>query len=156
MSEQATYRHTQPGRLLQVCLYVPALALFLACMFVIAIPTPALFGLFAAGVVLFVAGWLFGSLTVIVGSRPVGTVEIRFGPGLIRKRWALDDFTSVAVARNKWYYGWGIHLIPKGWLYNVSGLDAVELVRKNGRALRIGTDEPAALDQALRAALKLS
>jgi len=152
MSEQATYRHTQSGRLLQVCLYVPALAIFLVCMFVIAIPTPALFVLFAAGVVLFVSGWLFGSLTVIVGE---GAVEIRFGPGLIRKRWALDDFASVAVVRNKWYYGLGIHLVPKGWLYNVSGLDAVELVRKNGRVLRIGTDEPAALEQALRAALKL-
>ncbi len=153
MSEQATYRHTQPGWLVRVCLYVPALAIFLACMFVIAIPTAALFTLFAVGVVLFVSGWLFNSLTVAVGD---GAVEVRFGPGLIRKRWALDEFASAAVVRSKWYHGWGIHWGPKGWLYNVSGFDAVELVRKNGRVLRIGTDDPAGLEQALRAAIKPS
>lgn len=152
MSDQATYCHTQPGWLTRVCLYVPALAIFLACMFVIAIPTTELFALFAAGVALFVGGWLFGSLTVTVGE---DAVEVRFGPGIIRRRWALDDFTSVSVVRTRWWHGWGIHWGPKGWLYNVSGFDAVELVRKNGRVLRIGTDDPSALEQALRAALKL-
>ena len=153
MSEQATYCHTQPGRLLQACLFMPALAAFLVCAFVIAIPTWALFMLFAMGVLFVVLAWLFGSLTVSVGD---GAVEIRFGPGLLRKRWALDGFTSVAVARNKWWYGWGIRLIPNGWLYNVSGLDAVELVRTSGRVLRIGTDEPEVLAEALRAALARS
>jgi len=93
---------------------------------------------------------LFSTLTVVVRPREV---DIRFGPGVIRKRYALGDFVSVNVVRNRWYWGLGIRLIPKGWLYNVSGLDAVELVRKNGRVVRIGTDEPEALAAALREAL---
>ena len=48
-----------------------------------------------------------------------------------------------------WWYGWGIHLTPRGWLYNVGGLDAVELALNNGRTLRIGSDEAAALARAL-------
>jgi hypothetical protein len=39
-------------------------------------------------------------------------------------------------------YGWGIHYYGKGWLYNVAGLDAVEIRLTSGRRLRIGTDEP--------------
>ena len=43
-------------------------------------------------------------------------------------------------------------MLPKGWLYCVSGLDAVEIVHKDGRVTRIGTDEAAALDQAIQRA----
>ena len=41
-----------------------------------------------------------------------------------------------------WIYGWGIRWIPGGWLWNVSGLDGVELALVSGRRFRIGTDEP--------------
>jgi len=54
--------------------------------------------------------------------------------------------------RNKWWYGLGIRLTPHGWLYNVSGLDAIEIVRRSGKTFRVGTDEPKALAAALRAA----
>jgi hypothetical protein len=53
------------------------------------------------------------------------------------------------VVRNRWYYGWGIRITPRGWLYNVSGLDAVELALKNGKCVRIGSDEPHALARAI-------
>jgi len=55
--------------------------------------------------------------------------------------------------RNKWWYGLGIRLTPHGWLYIVSGLDAVEIVRISGKKFRVGTDEPQALVTALTAAL---
>jgi len=61
----------------------------------------------------------------------------------------LSQVQNAAVVRNKWYYGWGIRLTPGGWLWNVSGLDAVELTFKNGKKFRIGTDEPDRLLQAL-------
>lgn len=51
--------------------------------------------------------------------------------------------------RNKWWYGWGIRLTPHGWLYNVSGLDAVELHLTGGRKVRLGTAEPAQLSRAI-------
>jgi hypothetical protein len=92
----------------------------------------------------------FGTLTTIVRD---DAVEIRFGPGLIRKRLALKDVESCRTVRNPWYYGWGIRKIPRGWLFNVSGLDAVELVMRNGKRYRIGTDEPEELQRAISASL---
>jgi hypothetical protein len=59
------------------------------------------------------------------------------------------------VVKNPWYYGWGIRLIPGGWLYNVSGFWAVELQMKNGKRYRIGTDDAEGLAKSLEAALGL-
>ena len=73
----------------------------------------------------------------------------RFGPGLIRKRVPLATIRTCTVVRNWWWYGWGIRWTPRGWLYNVSGLAAVELTLTDGRRLRIGTDEPQRLCQAI-------
>ena len=106
-------------------------------------PLLALAGLFVLLVL------LFGSLTVTVGR---AAVSIRFGIGLIGRRFALADIRAVRAVRNEWYYGWGIRLLPRGWLYNVSGLDAVELEMANGKAHRVGTDEPAALAAAIERA----
>jgi len=92
--------------------------------------------------VLLVVIALFGALTVEVDAR---TIKLRFGIGLVRKSFLLSDVASCQSVRNQWWWGWGIRLIPGGWLYNVSGLDAVELVMRNGKVFRIGTDEPQAL-----------
>jgi hypothetical protein len=93
---------------------------------------------------------LFGSMTVFMDERQVG---IRFGIGIIRKKFALQDIESFRKVRNPWYYGWGIHSFPGGVLYNVSGLAAVDLLLRSGKHVRIGTDEPEALEQALQRAL---
>ncbi len=93
---------------------------------------------------------LFSVLSVKVDS---GEVSLRFGVGIIRKRFPLSEIESHSVVRNPWYYGWGVRRIPIGWLYNVSGLDAVELAMTDGRKFRIGTDDPSGLDAAVRAAL---
>jgi hypothetical protein len=53
---------------------------------------------------------------------------------------------------NRWWYGWGIRRGPGFRLYNVSGLDAVELRLKSGEVRRIGTDDPLALAAALKPA----
>jgi len=149
MSVPELYRHRQPGRLIWICM---GLAVLMCIVLGLLLPAPRPARVMLSGLsgVFVVLTGLFGSLTTVVRE---GVAEIHFGPGFIRKRFPLGDFVSVAVVRNKWYYGWGIRIIRKGWLYNVSGLDAVELVRKNGRVLRIGTDEPDALAQALREAM---
>jgi len=59
----------------------------------------------------------------------------------------IEDATPV---RNHWFYGWGIRLTPHGWLYNVSGLGAVEIVLSSGKHYRIGTDRPEELAQAIQ------
>ena len=40
-----------------------------------------------------------------------------------------------------------------GWLFNVSGLQAVEIFLRSGKKYRIGTDEPERLVEAIRANL---
>ncbi|MDH3648978.1 MAG: hypothetical protein OEQ53_04805 [Saprospiraceae bacterium] len=67
---------------------------------------------------------------------------LRYGIGIIRIKIDLRDVSSSKIVRNPWYYGLGIRLIPKGMLYNVSGLNAVELKFKNKeRIIRVGSSE---------------
>lgn len=47
-----------------------------------------------------------------------------------------------------------IHLLPGGWLYNVSGFTALALTMKNGRQYRIGTDDAARLYTTLQAVIE--
>jgi len=90
---------------------------------------------------------LFSTLTVRVTS---GVLDVFFGPGFIRRRIDLKDIREVRIVRNPWYCGWGIRWIGRGWLWNVSGLQAVELELENGRRFRVGTDAPEALAEALQ------
>jgi hypothetical protein len=95
---------------------------------------------------------IFGSLTVDVDA---DAVTVRFGFGLVGRRFKVEEIRAVKAVRNHWFFGWGIHRLPHGWLYNVSGLDAVELKLANGGVHRIGTDEPLALAAAIRQAAGL-
>lgn len=89
---------------------------------------------------------LFSSLTVTVNGQ---TILVAFGPGLVRKRILLAEVRACRPVRNKWYYGWGVRLIPGGLMFNVANLDAVELDMGGGRVFRIGTDEPEKLTAAI-------
>lgn len=96
-------------------------------------------------------GGMFCCQTVTITDR---TIVISFGPGVIRKRYSLDDVKVCTEVRNSPLYGWGIRKIKNGWLYNVSGLKAVALTMKDGREIRIGTDEPGRLKEAVDALLE--
>lgn len=91
----------------------------------------------------------FSWLTVTVDK---DDVKIKFGWGIFRKRFPLQEIASVASVKNPWYVGWGIRLWlwPYMWIYNVSGFDAVEIVLKNGKRYRIGTDAPKDREAAIR------
>jgi hypothetical protein len=102
-----------------------------------------------AGLTLLVA-LLFGSMTVTIDQQDI---RIRFGVGLIHKRFSLNTVRLYRPVQSPWYYGWGIKMIPGGWLYNVAGSSAVELLLETGKYVRIGTDEPDALLAALRATI---
>lgn len=91
-------------------------------------------------------GSVFSSLTVLIDEK---NLTASFALGWPRVVVPLADIAETQVVRNPWYYGWGIRLTPQGTLYNVSGLDAVQIKRKNGKTLRIGTDEPEQLRRAL-------
>lgn len=94
---------------------------------------------------------LFATLTVVIEE---DVLEIRFGPGVIRKKFLLKDIESCQIVKNPWYYGWGIRLTPHGWLYNVSGFYAVEIKIKTGKKYRIGTDVSNELEKAIRQSIE--
>jgi len=108
----------------------------------LAVPAAVLVGLISLSV-------LFSSLTVEVDDE---ALRIAFGPGLVRHAWSLDRIAAARPVRNPWWYGWGIHYTPGGWLYSVAGFEAVEIVLADGRRRRVGTDDPEGLVAALGAA----
>lgn len=140
------YKHTQIGYLLIIALIIPLLILFFAMS--ITEFTKILPIVFST---LLIALALFYSLTVEIDKT---RLIVKFGFGIISKKFILKDIESYHVVKNPWYYGWGIRLTPYGWLYNVSGLSAVEIQMKNGKKYRIGTDKPKSLKQAITQAIK--
>jgi hypothetical protein len=143
------YRHTQLGTV-TIATIGGAVALFFGLSY--ALPHQARWPLLLGGGVLLVCLFLFSSLTVVVDDREL---VLWFGMGLIRKRFDLAEFKSCEPVRNSVAYGWGIHRTPHGWLYNVSGLAAVEVGLSGGSKFRLGTDEPEALCRAIAAAARL-
>jgi hypothetical protein len=93
---------------------------------------------------------LFSSLTVKVTDQEL---MFYFGPGFWTRRFALEDIIRVKVVRNSALYGWGIRYTHHGWLYNVSGLRAVEVTIRGEGQIRIGTDEPEKLKRAIERVL---
>jgi hypothetical protein len=146
------YRHTQIGW----TMIVLVVAVVLADLIIVPFSAPqgtlalALSGALVAVVAVMLA--LFSTLTVVVDDR---TVSLRFGLGSLRRDVMLADVTAACKVRNHWYAGWGVRIIPRGRLYNVGGLDAVELEMDNGRVVRVGTDQPDALRAAVQAAIEM-
>jgi len=140
------YHHTQRGILIVVvCL---ALALLNA-----AIVWRS--GQWSAAIILITliaVALVFSSLTVEINGK-----ELRwyFGPGFWTYRLPLDEIETVAAVRNHWWNGFGIRMRPGFRLYNVSGLDAVELRLKSGDVRRIGTDDPQGLSAALNSRARM-
>lgn len=97
---------------------------------------------------LMIAAVLFGSLTVRVTD---DTLTWYFGPGFLRQALPLSSIERVEVVQTSVMDGWGIRKIRDGWLYTVSGLDAVEVETANGDWVRIGTNEPQRLADVLNA-----
>lgn len=90
----------------------------------------------------------FTTLTVTVDDT---NLAIKFGLGIYKRKFPLNDIASARTVKNKWYYGWGIRWWPrpKMQIFNVAGLNAIELTMNNGRTYRIGTDEPENLATAI-------
>jgi len=131
------YQHTQRGTLI-LAVTLGLVALFLGLAFTIA----PLHSVWLVLSILGVCAWLFSSLTIEITDREL---RWRFGPGLIRKRVLLEEITAVAPVKTGFGAGWGIHWTRHGWLYNVSGFDAVAVTLRSGKRFALGTDEPQAL-----------
>lgn len=81
-----------------------------------------------------------------------GAVTATFGLGKPHRVTQLSDVVEARIVRNHWIHGWGVRKVSHGWMYNVWGLDAVELELTSGKVFRIGTNEP----DRLHAAISLS
>ncbi len=136
------YKHTQKGPVL-------AGGLFGTALFVVVLwaRNNRNLGTLFIGVLLIILGLFFSSMTVEVTD---DRMVVFFGPGFLGRRFHLEQIRGVRRVRNPWYYGWGIHVTPHGWLYNVSGFDSVEIELSSGKTHRIGTDDPEKLIEAIR------
>jgi len=140
------YSHTQAGTVVRVAVSVPIAALLVVGM-------AGIWQVYALAGLFILVLMLFHSLTVQIDDVAIG---LSFGVGLIRKSIPLDEVAMCQAVRNRWVYGFGIRYTFTGWMWNVSGLDAVELTYTNGKRFRIGTDEPQELAAAITQALKSS
>ena len=71
-------------------------------------------------------------------------LELKLGRGPLpgfKKRVSYDSITGACRDRSLLIEGWGIHLGPRGWVWNLWGRDVVEIELTEGR-LRLGTDDP--------------
>jgi hypothetical protein len=93
----------------------------------------------------------FSSLTTEVNQE-----EFRAGFGPFAwpsKRAPLAEIAGVLPARTSILTGWGIRITMRGWLYSVSGRNAVIVGLRNGKQFLIGTDDPTGLADAINNAL---
>jgi hypothetical protein len=134
----AVYSHTQSVKLLWAILLpvtVGAGVSLLAEKGTAGWPGVSLLVLLAAATLL-----VMGHFTVEVGE---GRIEWRFG-ALGWPRWdaALEQIIGVEVTTSSAFEGWGINRTKTGMLYNAHGQQAVRLHLRDGRTLRLGSDEP--------------
>lgn len=87
-----------------------------------------------------------GLLTVRVTDRAVAWW---FGFPVIGRRVALGDIASAVAIKTNLFEGWGIHLTWHGWLWNVSGFNAVQITLRSGTRFAVGTAEPQAVIDAV-------
>jgi len=140
------YEHTQ-----RAAPWLPILVcIFLLGMLILMISTGEMVGALVVLVVTLIVG-----AAVIIGSRLTvrvlaNSLTATFGWGWPRRTVPFSEVVETDIVRNRWWYGFGIRVIPGGTLWNVWGLDAVELRLTSGRVAQIGTDEPEALLAAIR------
>ena len=138
------YKHTQIGYMVIIPLIITLVvagALPHSTMPFIVLPLVVL------GLILIIV--LFASLTVEVTEEHL---KFWFGIGIIHKRVCISDIESCKRTRT-FLPGWGIDLTRRGWRYNVSGFNLVEITLKNGKRFLLGTDEVEDLTSALTKAL---
>jgi len=83
---------------------------------------------------------LVGRLTIRVDAQ---CLRWHFGfVGWPRWSLALVDIARVETTRVPWLEGQGIRFTREGWLYSVASGGAVRLTLRNGKHLRLGSDEP--------------
>lgn len=137
------YEHKQWGIVLFAVIPILAACVLLFSSQVKEIPSIALGVVFGLLTVITI---LFSSMTIEVNESEVSWF---FGPGVFKKNLLLEEIGLCKKVRNPIWMGFGIHAFGTGWIYNISGLLGVEIELKGGSFIRLGTDEPNYLIQAI-------
>jgi hypothetical protein len=147
----AVYQHTQPGTLVRALMGV-VLALFGALTVGAFMDgsTEVAFAFLLGDSLMVLVLLVFHSLHIEVTDR---AVSASFGIGWVKKSIPMEQVVGCRRVKSRWWYGWGIRWIPNGWMYNVSGLDAVELQLASGRVFWLGTDDSDGLYKAVESAM---
>ena len=138
------YEHTQVGYVIIVGIVVAMVGIG-----AILVNTGSSWIAIAVLVALAVVLALFHRLTVVINEEEL---IVRFGPGLIRKQFRLNEIQCCRAVRIPWYWGWGIRSTPQGMAFRVSGFGAVHVKLSTGKEYLIGTDVPQELEEAIRQA----
>ena len=144
------YESKSTGRWIQViAVIIGSVGLTTALTNGIARRPEAFFGLLIVAFAFFIAN--FAVLTVRVSKE-----EVRwfFGGGLIGRRMSIERIRAVQARPTPWYWGWGIRLTPKGWLWRSHGLQTVWLAFDEDKQTGIGTQDPEGLVKAVNQALQ--
>ncbi len=143
------YRHSQTGKLWLVALLYAVVMIITLVLFATLGEGMAIKGVITGAggaLAVVVIMFVFSRLTVTVDK---DLVTVAFGAGWPRKQIVRSKIVSHQPVRNSWLLGWGIRWFKGGRMWNVWGLEAVELELTTGKKFRIGTDEPMKLDAAL-------
>jgi len=150
-----SYKHTQIGYLMLV-VTLAVLVLFTWVQIMARVEPPSVDSgtNFLVTFIMALVLLTLASFTTLTTSIDEKYLQIKFGYGIFRKKFLLGKIVSTKQVKNHWYCGWGIRLWlwPKMWIYNVSGFDAVEIIMKNEKVYRIGTDTPSELETAIKQA----
>lgn len=151
-----TYKHSQIGYLMLI-ITLAVLVLFVRLHITAsAEPESVNSGTnFAVTAIMTLILFILASFTTLTVSIDKNYLRIKFGYGIFARTFPLREITSVQVVKNRWYYGWGVRVWfwPFMWIYNISGFDAVEIIMKDRKIYRIGTNEPEKLEIAIKQAV---
>jgi hypothetical protein len=140
------YEHTQIGYFTVCALFL--VAVFVAITGIVASSDRGILGINAIfELILVICAIVFSKLTINVDEE---SLRASLAMGITFKKLSLAEILECEPIRIHWWYGWGIHLTPYGWLYNVSGLEAVAISLRDGRKFALGTDDPDGLVTAIR------
>ncbi len=148
---EAEYRYTQFGVLMGVVFLVTGALIVYVALAMIAegrwVSAVVMICIYILGVA------SFCSFTIEVSGE---RLRFRFGIGLIRRSYPVGEIASVREVVNPWYYFWGVKSIPGGWFYAIAPGEAVEIVLKDGKIIRLGTDRSRMLKEAIDTAMQRS
>jgi hypothetical protein len=146
VKERVLYEHRQVGWITVIALF--AIAVLICVAAAISAPSERTLSYSLVPIVLVVAA-LFSTLTVRVTDK---RMMWYFGVTGIGRSVALTEIASIRAIKTSILEGWGIHLTWHGWVWNVSGFNAVQIILRSGTRFAVGTPNPQAVIDAVQSA----